>query len=249
MRRALIFVSLIIVLVAMFRLSQLAQDWHYIVPPRPGEVLYTATFDGDLDDWEQYEGRNSAQIQNGVMRLFVGLPQDGSYSAASPYFSDFDARLEMRAVEGPEDNGYGVIFRQKDRGTYFIFLISSDGYYRVKRLVNNNSRIISNWNASPLINLGIGATNHLRVVGRGDRFQFYINGQRVQLCIPDNPEGESTPLPNGECRGGRWSDTLVDDSIRYGRIGVTVEVDLAQEPNVLVEFDNVIILGPLPVGD
>ncbi|PJF20984.1 MAG: hypothetical protein CUN56_13390, partial [Phototrophicales bacterium] len=113
----------------------------------------------------------------------------------------------------------------------------------VKRVYNGEEKIISNWNRSSAIHQGINAQNTIRVVAVKDQFRFFINGEQVQLCIPDNPSAESTPLSNGECRGGSWQDTLIDDLIPDGRIGVTVQVGLTQPTGVVVEFDDFVVYG------
>jgi hypothetical protein len=250
LRPVIIFCTLVAILASMFQLSRLAERWHYVVPARPGELLYIATFDDAGDDWEQSTGRLSSQVIDGVLRLSVDNIGDGIYSAASPYFRDFDMQVTVRAVEDPPDSGYGVIFRQLDRRNYYVFFISGDGFYRVARVVENQSRDLSAWHRTPLIHQGIGITNNVRVVGNDDRFQFYINEEPIELCIPDDPDALSTPLPTGECLGGSWRVTLVDDSIPFGRLGVAAQIDpIAQQAGLVVEFDRVIVYGPQPTGE
>ncbi len=246
MRRYVIFLILLLILAATFQLSRMARGWHYIVPASPGALLYATAFDEGTADWEQDEGRVYSAITDGVMQLGVGIAGDGIYTAAAPYFGDFDLRVEAVALEGPEANGYGVIFRQRDRANYYTFFISSDGFYRVRRVADNTGKDLSAWNQSDVIVPGLGVVNHLRVVGVGGRFQFYINDTLIALCIPDDPDAQSTPLATGECLGGTWQTTLTDDVIAFGRIGVAAEVDVNAEPGVVVAFDNVLVYGPQP---
>ncbi len=51
------------------------------------------------------------------MLVSIGEAGSGAYSVASPYFGDFDLRVAAQAVEGPIDNGYGVVFRCKIKTT------------------------------------------------------------------------------------------------------------------------------------
>lgn len=249
MRRLFIFATLILTLAALYRLRQISDDWHYLVPSEPGRLLYAADFETDGAEWQQYRGANPAAIVDGTMQLEVQESQTLIFSAAAHYFTDFDLAAETQALEGDLNNAYGVVFRQKDSQNFYTFLISSDGFYRVKRRVDNEPRILSNWHPSPVIKQGIDTVNRIRVVGHGDRFQFYINGERVELCVPDNPDGESTPNNfTGECTGGEWTDTLVDDSIGYGRIGVVVEVAAEQPTGPVIAFDNVVVYGPRPIA-
>src|SRR5690554_4954940 len=103
------------------------------MPSTPGALLYAATFDAFNEDWGQYAGRLSSQVVDGALRLSVGEPVAGPYSVASPHFGDFDVRVQARAVEGPDENGFGIIFREQDPNNFYYFLVGSDGYYKVSR--------------------------------------------------------------------------------------------------------------------
>jgi hypothetical protein len=250
LRPIIIFLTLVLIVTAIFQLSRLAEDWHYVVPAQPGELLYVAAFEDTAADWEQFEGQLSSQVTNGALRLAVNTIGEGIYSAASPYFGDFDLQVTTHTIEDALESGFGVIFRQRDQRSYYLFLISADGFYRVSRVVDNRPRDLSAWHTSPLIQQGTGAVNTMRVIGYNDRFQFFINNQQIDLCIPDDADAQSTPLASGECLGGTWQDTLIDNAILYGRVGVAAQTDpVAGSAGIVVDFDNVIIYGPHPIDE
>ncbi|MFW5709260.1 MAG: hypothetical protein ACOCX5_03465 [Chloroflexota bacterium] len=247
MRRIIIFAILAGLLAALFRLNRLAADWHYVVPAQAGEVLYATTFDGTMGDWEQ-DARSlfAHEVVDGVLRITANDDATGPYSAASPYFSSFDVAVTTQTINGDfaggNNNAFGIIFRQQDRANYYVFLVSGDGYYRVRRVVDNSYQDLSAWTRSDRINQGLGAENRLRVVGHEDRFRFFINGQLVQVCVPYNPEAISTVV-GGQCRDGEWRDVLQDAQHTYGRIAMAVDADRARDTEIVVEFDDVIIYG------
>ena len=248
MRRVAFLLVLVIILLVLIGLNQVAANWHYVLRAEPGMVLYTATFDSFLDDWEQYEGRLEAQVVDGALRIHSETENSGPYSVAKPYFDNFNLRVQGKAVDGDPTNGYGVIFRLQDKGnrstnddSYYLFLVSSDGYYKVERVLNGESKEISLWIPSPIVNQGIGAVNSLRVIAQGNQFQFFVNDQQVELCLPENPDGFSTLDGEGNCMGNMTA-TWVDDSIANGQLGVAVVT--LDAPNFAVEFDNVLIVGP-----
>ncbi len=240
MRKLLLLLSLAAVFIVVQRLTQITADWHYVVPVTAGDVLYAAAFDDRPADWALYEGRLSAQAAGGALRIEVASPQSLPFSTARWHFSDFDLTLIARPVDGPLDNGYGVIFRAQDPSNYYLFLISSDGYYRVLREVNGEEKILSDWIPSDLIRQGMNVENRLRVTAQGSTFQFYINDERVELCVPDDPAAISTYVD--ECIDGAMYDSLVDESLATGQVGV-IAVSF-EEPGVVVEFDNVLVVGP-----
>jgi hypothetical protein len=252
-RRFGVLLLLVILLGAAYFINRLTANWHYVLPVEAGKVAYAATFDGFTDDWSLYQGKLSAQVDNGALQLEADDIKEKSFSVAKQYWDNFDFSLHASPVDGPLNNGYGVIFRLQnkdnnspDDDSFYLFMVSSDGYYQVVRSLEGVQKELSNWIPSPLVNQGVSVTNHLRVVAFGDSFRFYINGQLVQLCIPNNPDGISTyDDRRGGCIEGQMLDTLVDQSIPNGQIGAAIQT--LDEPGVVVNFDNVVLIGPQPL--
>ncbi len=250
MRRFLNLLVLLLLLGASYLVNRLTAHLHYIVPVEAGKVAYIATFDDFKSDWTQADGRLKVHIlDTGTLRIEVGDVDKLPFSQAKPYFGDFDIRAQMTAVDGPEGNGFGLIFRLQNKDNtsptdddFYLFEISSDGYYRVLRSFNETQKELSTWIPSDVINQHIGTTNFLRVNAKGDHFQFYINNQQVQLCIPDDPNGVSTFPATGQCVRGKMLDTLVDASIPNGQLGVVAQS--LDEQGVVIDFDNVVVYGP-----
>ncbi len=243
MRRLLTLAVLGAALLILFYVNQQVQNWHYVVSGEPGQLLYLAVFDdGAASDWQQYPGRVSAQVTEGQFRISNGVSGNVAFSVTEPYFADFDLRVQAQAVGGPLDNGYGVIFRYRDNDNFYEFLVSSDGFYRVNRVLNGAQRELSTWIDSPTVRQGLNEINYLRVVARGDQFAFYVNNERVSLCIPSDPEALSTYRTGLGCIGGTMQDTLTDASLNTGRIGVAARS--LGEPDVEAAFDNLIVFSP-----
>lgn len=272
MRKTVNLLALIVLLLALVGLNQLTANWHYVTSAQAGDVLYAAGFDGFLDEWEQYDGLLTAQVHDGGLRIEVGADNRFAYSLTSVRAGDFDLRLQARAVDGPLNNGYGVIFRfQKpedsglvgaakrlvglgvqfrllpstwqeagDARSFYLFLVSSDGYYSVTRQHAGRYKEISTWIPSTYVNQGLDVVNHLRVIATGETFRFFVNDQPVDLCIPDDPEALSTFTD--ECLQGQMLNALTDNTIANGQVGV-IAMTLS-EPNVAVEFDNLVIVAP-----
>lgn len=249
MRRSLVLLLLVVLLGIAYALNRLTADWHYVVPTEAGKVAYVATFDNLTDDWNLYQGRLNAAIENSMLRLEADEIKTKPFSVSRQYWADVDFSVQASPVDGPINNGYGVIFRLQTKGNvspddddFYLFLVSSDGYYQVVRSLNGKQKELSNWIPSPLVNQGLGVTNFLRVVAVGAQFQFFINGQRVQLCVPDDPNGVSTYDERaGGCKGSMVA-TLRDSAIPNGQIGVVIQT--FDESGVIVNFDNVMVVGP-----
>ena len=126
---------------------------------------------------------------------------------------------------------------------YTAFLISSDGYYSLWRNEAGMSKALSAWIPSAAIKQGLGAENKLRVIASGADYQFYINGARVQLCLPDDREAAST-YAGGQCLDGSMQDSYRDSSARSGRIGLIAQSTATGGGGVAARFDNVIVRMP-----
>lgn len=138
-----------------------------------------------------------------------------------------------------------LMFRPADstQTGYYMFLISSDGYHSLWRGGTGSAEKISAWIANDAIEQGLNATNRIRVVGRGDTFQFFINGQSAAVCIPDDPAQESTYF-NGECLDGEMQTIWHDDTYPVGRIGVVAQSTQTGGSGVVVDFDSIIVSSP-----
>jgi len=282
-----LFIKLIIILVLLLivigvnLIYSSVANTIYIFTGDEGDVIYVSGFDGFLDEWQTSEGRLSAQIVNETMQLDVGTV-DTIYSATNPIFNDFDMRVEAQAVDGPIDNGYGVIFRLQEPTTqcdmplqilcdlaeidvlgvvlrlifrpenqratgYYMFLISSDGFYSVWQAEDRNgatiAQEISTWIAHPAINQGLDAQNEIRVIGSDNTFKFFINDEQVELCIPDDPEARSTFVA-GTCLDGQMLPTFIDDAFTQGKIGVVARATETGGSGVSIQFDNMLITQP-----
>lgn len=276
-RRWLGLLGLIVIFIGVNAAYPLVATNTVTLTGEAGDVLYVATFDAFNEDWEQSTGRDSHIVSDeNTLRINVQT-ESVIYSAAAPHFIDFDAAMSTRAIDGSENNAYGMVFRLQQPADgcamsfailcglaevrplgigrwvqlafepeqvtrFYMFLISSDGYYSVWRGDESGTKQLSAWIGSEAITQGMNADNQIRVVGRGDAFQFFINGEAVELCIPDDPEATST-YAMGQCFEGSMRRTLLDDSISSGQLGAVVSTQ-GLVPGVTVDFDNIIVTSP-----
>ncbi len=63
-----------------------------------------------------------------------GLSDEVVWSTLDRKFSDLDLRVTMQQIAGPVDeNQYGVVFRYRDAENFYVFRITSDGYYSLAK--------------------------------------------------------------------------------------------------------------------
>ena len=247
-RRWIALPASIVLLLLVLWLRRNTDQMRFVVPSAAREVLYATTFDGTTytGDWSQstQSGGSITTDDDQLNLTFVEfVTARNLLRSTTPYlFRDFDYRVQAAANAGPLNNSYGVVFRQQDDATYYLFYVSSDGFYSVWRETPAGRIALSTWIPSEAINQGVnGETNTLRVVAQGDTFRFFINTEPVMLCVPDDPGGEST-YSLGECVGGTMQETLTDATIPYGALGVVIET--LEDGGMSAAFDSAVVLGP-----
>lgn len=261
--------------------SQLSRD--RVLAGAPGELLYVSAFSGFSDEWDLYDGQQSAKVVDGQLELRVTAPQTATWSSARPHFREFDLSVSVTATTGPIDNAMGVVFQAQsldddacdlpavilcgvdrlvplagaairqvldasDSDVRLTFLISSDGYYSLRKVTAGQTRLLSAWIATPHIKQGLGIANRIRIIARDSSYRFLINGAPVSFCIPLDATATSTYY-GGECIEGEMRDSLRPDSFKSGKLGLIAQSTDTGGGGVVVRFDNLLVYSPADAGD
>ena len=200
-----------------------------VMPPLNLENwLYVAEFErtggwavGEVTD---ADGTIEAEgiITGGVFQLVVNEPNGLYWSTPSERFGDGKYQVDITAVAGPLNNGYGLMFfYNEDAGDFYLFEISSDGYvwigYCGNRCEVEEPLVEDGWFRSNLVREGRNEVNRLTIEVEEGRMGFLINGEEVA--------------------------TAVDQRLSEGDMGLLVET--FDEGGVQVHFDNA-AYAPLP---
>lgn len=113
-RLPLLCLTLLVALVAANLFYALLAEPETSVTGAPGDLLFAAAFDGFQDDWALYAGRQRAAMVDGELELAVDAAQRAAWSTTRYRFGEFDIQATARAVAGPVDNGFGIVFRLND---------------------------------------------------------------------------------------------------------------------------------------
>lgn len=180
---------------------------------------YQERFD-EPGDWRVGDDADAVgQVVNGKYDLLVKADTTLIWTTAGKEFTDATYQVEATQVDGPQNNGYGMLFRvNDDRDDFYLFEISGDGYVWIGRYRNGGSDEIQAivgdwWFESDAVNQGLNQLNVLRVEAEGANLIFYVNDQEV----------------------GR----VTDDTFSKGDVGLMVETMGAG--GVRVQFDNLLV--------
>jgi len=182
-----------------------------LVKAQAGEELYSDDFSSSKSGWGMpTTGKALRSYQNGTYLITI-VPTNywDGYAAPRQNFTDFIAEVEATKEAGPDDNVFGLMIRNKEPGTFYAFLISSDGYFQFAEKENKTWVTPSNWTKSSAIKKG-DATNLITVVAKKDQFAFYANDVLLS--------------------------NYSDNSTAYGGLGPWVGTQ--GEGNVTIGFDN-----------
>lgn len=183
---------------------------------------FTETFD-DAGQWSTGEDAYSTgSVAEGVYDFTVHENDISRWAAPGVDIADGIFEVEATAIEGPLDNGFGLIFRADPAaGDFYMFKISADGYVWIGRYQDGTAEdkplIGDHWIQSAAVRQGLNVTNTLRVQAEAGNMIFYVNGQEV----------------------GR----VTDNTFTSGDVGLLVQT--LGGPGVRVQFDNLSV-QPLP---
>jgi hypothetical protein len=117
---------------------------------------------------------------NGAYRIYVNTTNTDVWSNPGLNFSDTSIQVDASKVGGVDNNDFGIICRYRDAENFYFFVISSDGYYGIGKMVNGQHKLIGVNAMPPSEKVAQGnVTNHLRADCVGNRLTFYVNGSML----------------------------------------------------------------------
>ena len=155
---------------------------------------------------------SKTDYRNGVL-FILDTPATGStFHTFNEEIDNFVVEVDTTAVSGTKNNWQGIEFRQKDKINYYTFDISADGYYEILKFIDGVPTTLIKPTSSNIINQGIGATNHIKIITDSNKFTFVVNGNVL--------------------------DTVYDNTFSSGMISLRVLAPSSGSQSSEVSFDN-----------
>lgn len=149
--------------------------------PKPGQVLFQDEFSDPLSGWNRVSAADGlTDYADGVYRILVNRPNLDIWSKPGLEFSDVRVEVDSFKVSQERNNRFGLICRALDATHFYTFMISSDGYYAVGKVMDEQYALVdmSYMQPSEFIRLG-SDLNHLRADCIGEALTFYVNGHKL----------------------------------------------------------------------
>jgi hypothetical protein len=185
MKKRLSFISIIVVLVLAILACGGSSGGSGDDTSLPSNAIFQDDFSDTGSGWDsiRVDNEGMTDYDNGVYRIQVLTTNTNVW--ANPGKSNIsDAKVEVDATKygGPDNNVFGVICRYEDENNFYYFVISSDGYYGIGKVINGEQVLIDmegNYMVpTDTINQG-AAINHIRGDCVGSTLTLYVNGQQV----------------------------------------------------------------------
>ena len=165
----------------------------------PEGVLLQDDFSDPSSGWDQVvSDEGVTDYQDGYYRITVNTPATDVWSNPGLNLTDIVIETDTRKLSGPDDNDFGVICRYVDVDNFYFFIISSDGYYGIGRVVNGEQMILGDNTMSPTkaINQG-NAENHILASCVGVELSLTVNDQLLGTVQDSSLESGDTGLIAG----------------------------------------------------
>jgi len=144
-----------------------------------GSVLFKDDFSDPSSGWDRVSVQDGVtDYTDGAYRIFVNTGDTDVWANPGLKFDDVYVEVDATKVGGDDNNDYGVICRYQDSDNFYFFVVSSDGYYGMGKVVNGEQKLIGMESMPPsdIIKTG-NVSNHLRAGCVGNKLSLAVNDQ------------------------------------------------------------------------
>jgi hypothetical protein len=150
-----------------------------ILPTPAFPLAWQDDFSAPEGGWAETSDLQSVKkYQNGQYHISVNASELFIWSTAGQDLTDFMVEVEATQVSGPNDNGYGLLFRFQDDQHFYRIDISGDGFYLLSKRSEDQWVTLVDWTESPFIHKG-QATNRLKVICQSSQISLYVNDRHL----------------------------------------------------------------------
>ena len=179
MPRAIVWIVVLGLALIACQLSSITSDF-FETPS--GAVLFQDDFSNNSSGWEIQSSEQFGTMDyfDGYYRIQVLGDYNLLWSGPGLTFTNVRLEADMIKVIGDAEDLFGLVCRATDKDNYYFFVISSDGYYGIGKVINGVQSMINAEGMHPSEIISQGKTiNHLRVDCIEEDLKFSINGQLV----------------------------------------------------------------------
>ena len=185
MKKELYLLAMISVLVAAALACSLGAGTES--EPLPEGVLFKDDFSDTSSGWDRVDvAEGITDYADGVYRILVNSASTDVWANPGLNFDDTTIEVEATKVGGPDDNDFGLICRYDDKSNFYFFIISSDGYYGVGKVINGEQILLGEEELIPSDAIKTGnVTNDIQVDCVDSTLTLFTNGSQL-ISVDDS---------------------------------------------------------------
>jgi hypothetical protein len=188
-------------------------------PTRDPSILFIDDFSNIDSGWGHFSDSGAENnYANDGYHIYVKTANLYYWVNSFQSFRDGIVEVDAQKIAGPDNNEYGVICRLKDEANFYLFSISSDGYYGIWKKIDDVWSEVGGADGGfddKVIQLG-NVSNHLKITCNKGNLTLEVNGSILM--------------------------DVVDTDLTYG--DVALYVSTFDKPGVDILFDNFVITKP-----
>jgi hypothetical protein len=152
-----------------------------------GGILFQDDFSDPSSGWDRVRNdQGITDYDNGVYRIYVNDTNIDYWANPNLNFTDGIIKVEAVKVGGPDDNDYGIICRYQDVENFYFFIISSDGYYGIGKMKDEQQELISGENLLPSDEINQGeATNTIQADCIENTLTLHVNDRQLSQVMDE----------------------------------------------------------------
>jgi hypothetical protein len=178
------------------------------------KILFKDDFSNTTGGWNTHEDTlSSLAYDNGGFRFTANVPDYQFWSVPGLNFKDVQVFTHALKISGSDNNLFGVLCRYRDEKNYYAFVISSDGYYGIYKVLEGNKSLINQESLgfSEVIERG-NAINQIHAICQDDQLSLLVNNTPLlQVTDRDLPYGDVGLITGNYSESG--IDILFDNFI------------------------------------
>jgi hypothetical protein len=164
-----------------------------------GQALYHDDFSDPSSGWTQTASPNGTLgYSDGSYRILVQSAGYDLWAVSGQAYGDVQIEVDATRLAGPAYNRFGLVCRFQDMNNFYVFFISSDGYYAIGKIKNGAASLLGQQMMAytSFIVQGDGP-NHLRFDCIGNTLKGYVNGQLIAITSDADFSGGDAGLITG----------------------------------------------------
>jgi len=169
------------------------------------KILFFDDFSDPASGWDEYSDSDGGmEYFDGIYRFELISPDVSFWSGIYRYYSNVIIDVDSQKTKGPMSNEFGVICRWQDESNLYLLSISSDGYYGIFKLIDNEWSTVgsTDWGFNDhVIRTGI-RPNHIRASCIGNNLVLEVNDSVLMDVYDSDLSGGDVGLYAGTYDAG-----------------------------------------------